>query len=155
MYTYALRKIEITSIGTVAYTGPVLFLLLDVCILHTPLSSLQILGAILLVLGGAGFSIEGNTRKFKEEISFKILGIFFFWMVYGGIEAYLFKYMNRSKGMNPTTFFANVWAWATIGLFLLVLIQNKTSLLFTKDAKRYIKNSIIGKGCDVGATLFQ
>jgi EamA domain-containing membrane protein RarD len=154
LYTYALRKIEITSIGTISYIGPVLFLLIDVFLINTPLSILQILGITFLVLGGVGFAIEGNTRKFKKEISIKILGVFIFWIAYAGTEAYLFKFMNATQDINATTFFANVWAWATIALFVLVLVQKKTNLLFTLSARNYIKNSIIGKSCDVGATLF-
>ena len=153
-YTYALRRIEVTNIGTMAYVAPVFFLLIDLYWLHTPLSMIQIFGIFLLVLGGIGFSIDGSTRKMKKEISLTVLSIFVFWLIYGGAESYIFKYFNATQGINATTLFANIWAWSALILLLLVLVQRKTKLLFTTSARNYIKKSIISKSCDVGNTLF-
>lgn len=153
-YTYALRRIEVTNIGTMAYVAPVLFLLIDLYWLHAPLSIVQILGIFLLVIGGIGFSIDGSTRKMKKEISLTILGIFVFWLIYGGAESYIFKYFNATQGINATTLFANIWAWSAIILLLLVLVQRKTKLIFTLSSKSFIKKSVISKSCDVGNTLF-
>lgn len=153
-YTYALGKIEVTSIATIAYLGPVGYLLIDTMFLEINLSWFQILGILLLVLGGIGFSIEWKTKKLKEEISPKILGVFLFWIAYGGIEWYLFKFMHSEQGVNATTFFANSWTWTVIVLLFLVLIKGKTRELFSRSAKSYAVRSIASKSCDVGTTLF-
>lgn len=153
-YTYALRRIEVTNIGTIAYIAPVFFLLIDTALLHTPLSSLQILGVICLAVGGIGFSIDGATRRIKKELSLPVLSIFIFWLIYGGIEAYFFKFMNATQGVNATTFFTNVWAWSGVTLLILVLAQRKSLLLFTKSVSRFVTISVFSKSCDVGSTLF-
>lgn len=153
-YTYALRRIEVTNIGTMTYVAPVLFLLIDLYWLHTPLSLLQILGIFFLAVGGVGFSIDGATKKLKKEISLSVLGIFVFWLLYGGIESYVFKYFNATQGINATTLFANIWAWSALILLVLVLVQNKTKILFTSSSRQFIKKSILSKSCDVGTTLF-
>lgn len=153
-YTYALKKIEVTNIGTISYIGPALFLLIDTVWLHTPLSALQIFGVLLLVIGGIGFSIDGATKKVKKELSLKVFAIFIFWLIYGGMEAYFFKYMHTTQNIDATTFFANIWAWSGISLLLLVVLQRKAHLLFSYSAKRFITKSVFSKTCDASSTLF-
>lgn len=154
-YTYVLKRIEVTNIGTISYVGPALFLLIDTAWLRTPLSSLQVLGVALLIIGGIGFSIDGVTRKMKKELSLQVFSVFIFWLIYGGTEAYFFKFMYITENMNATTFFANIWAWSTITLLLLVLVQRKIHLLFSVSAKRFITGSIFSKICDASSTLFR
>ncbi|MDB5260108.1 MAG: hypothetical protein JWN37_339 [Candidatus Nomurabacteria bacterium] len=153
-YTVALKKIEVTNIGTITYIGPAVFLLIDTVLLHVPLSLLQGMGVLLLVIGGIGFSIDGVTKKLKKELSLSIFGIFIFWSAYGGIEAYLFKFMHASYGIDAPTFFSNTWAWAGISLLFLILIQRKGRMLFDGPVRIFVTRSVFSKTCDASSTLF-
>lgn len=93
-YTYALAKIEVTSIATISYVSPVFFLLVDIFWVGANISPTQIAGISLLVLGGIGISLDGSSRKVKEGITPAILGIFLYWTAFHGTERYLFKAMN-------------------------------------------------------------
>lgn len=153
-YTYVLRKIEVTNIGAIAYIAPIFFLLIDVAWLHMSLSVLQVLGIILLVIGGVGFSIDATTHTLKKELSLVVVGIFVFWLVYGGLESYLFKYMHTTYGLSAPTFFANVWMFSGLCILILIVVQRKVSLLFSQSTHTFIARSVFSKACDTSNTLF-
>lgn len=153
-YTYVLKNIEVTSIATLSYLWPIIYLLIDKFLINANFSSYQILGILFLVIWGIWFSIEWKTFKFKEEISLKILGVFIFLLIYAWIEWYLFKFMNSEYHVNATTFFANVWWWTTVMLFIVIILKWKFNNLLDKSVVKYVTKSIISKSCDVWKSLF-
>ncbi len=153
-YTYALKRIEVTNIGIISYAGPLLFLFIDSVVLHTQFSISQIAGILLLVIGGTAFSFDGSTYKFKKEISPKVWMIFIFWFIYGGVEAYLFKFFNHEQGVNSVSFFVSVWMFACLFLFISVLIQRKLPLLSYSKLKGFLGVTILGKTFDSASSLF-
>lgn len=154
LYTYILGKVEVTSIATIAYLGPVGYLLVDIQILNSGLSYLQVLWIFFLIAWGIGFSIEGNTKRFKKEITIKVLFVFLFWLIYNGAQSYFFKYMHQIEQVTASTFFTNLWFYSSVTLLILLVIMGKVSELFTNVSWSFAKRSIISKACSAGKTLF-
>lgn len=154
LYTYALKRIEVTNIGIISYAGPLLFLFIDSFILNTHFSFSQIAGVLLLVIGGVAFSFDGSTYKFKREISPRVWLIFIFWFIYGGVEAYMFKFFNQEYGINSVSFFVSVWMFACLFLFAAVLIQRKLPALSYSKLKGFLGATIVGKTFDAASSLF-
>jgi len=148
LYTYLLRHVEITVIGAAAYLTPFLFLLVDTTILDVPLSFLQIGGVVLLVLGGAAFSLDGKTRRINAELTLPVLGVFLLGVLYTGTEAYLFKHLNESYGLNAVSFLVNVWGPVCVLALLYVVAMNKSHLLWNRAARIYIPFVAVSKTFD-------
>jgi len=152
-YTYLLKKIEVTSIGAAAYLAPFLFLFIDTHLLQTHFTALQILGILLLILGGIAFSLDGRTRRVKPELTWAVWAIFIFNLCYSGTEAYLFKSLNTSQGVNSPSFFASLWLLASLGLFLIVILKGKSHLLGHPSVRAYIPRVTLSKSFDAMSSL--
>lgn len=154
-YTYALERIEVTTIGTIVYVGPVVYLLIDTLYLGISLSLYQFVGVLLLVIGGIGFSLDSKTYTLKKGLSFFTFSIFIFWLAYSGIDSYFFKHLHTEFGLNGLSYLLSIWFWATIFLFILLLIQGKMYLVFSRSVRFFAKKSIISKSCDSASMLFE
>ncbi len=152
-YTYVVKRVEITNVAAIVYLSPLVFLFADIFIVGNHLSTFQILGVLLLSLGGVGLSIDGSTLKIRKEFTPKILGFFTFWLVYNGLELYVFKFFNASQNSSAVTFYANVLGWAGLFIFLFVVINRKTSEIFSVSALQFSFKSIFSKVCDILKTL--
>jgi drug/metabolite transporter (DMT)-like permease len=85
-YTYLLQRVELTSMGAVAYITPLIFLFIDSDIVHVGLSQMQILGIFLLVAGGIGFAVDWKTFRFKPELDWRVWCMFIFGIAWGGVR---------------------------------------------------------------------
>ena len=153
VYTYLLRRIEITGIGAISYLAPFLFLYIDTRILHTSLSANEIWGIFLMVLGGFAFAIDGKTHHFKREYSPFVWLMLFYMVFFTGAEAYVFKLMNASSGISAPSFFVSTALINLAVLACIVLLQKKTHLLFKRPALIYIPRVAISKSFDAIETV--
>lgn len=153
-YTYLLKKIEVTGSSAVTYAVPFLFLLVDVFVVKTHMSSLQILGIVLLILGGVGFVMDSQTRKLKPEYTKYIWGIFIFDFIVTGAEFYTFRYYNAVQHLNEVSYMISIWLLVSIGLLALVFFQGKARQLYsTATHKHYLPKITLSKSFDVGSSL--
>ncbi|MBV9159461.1 MAG: hypothetical protein JO019_02595 [Candidatus Kaiserbacteria bacterium] len=152
-YTYLLRKIEVTGIVAETYLLPLIFLGIDATYLHVPLTAAQIVGVVLLTLGGFMITIDGKTHRLKRGFSFAVWLIFIYWMAYDGFEYYLFKYLNATLKINSVSFFASVWLVVVALLLLAVVLGGRFRKLFSSDSARYIPLVAVSKIFDTGAAL--
>jgi hypothetical protein len=148
IYTYLLRKIEITGIGAISYLAPFIFLIIDTQVLHTSLSAEQITGIVLMVLGGFSFAIDGKTHHFKKEFSPLVWAMFLFMVFYTGVEAYAFKLMHVTIGLSAPSFFVSTCSCAVVVLFGIVVVQGKSHMLFKRPALAYIPRVALSKSFD-------
>jgi len=145
-YTYLLRRVEIVSIGAIAYLASFFFLFVDMYIVGLPITQTQIAGIALLVFGGLAFALDGKTHHFNRELTLGVLGaLLCIFLLTTGVEAYLFKYLHKTYALNGVSFYASGWFFASIFLFLFVVGTKKTHRLLTRSAIIYIPYAIIGK----------
>jgi drug/metabolite transporter (DMT)-like permease len=152
-YTYVLQKVEVTSATAITYIAPILFLFIDAKFLHNGFPLKVVMGIVLLVLGGIGFSINATTRKLKTELTPLVWGMLAFSVFWTGCEAYLFKYLNATQGINGVSFFSSLWLLTSVVLLLIVLLKGKTALLFKKTSRTYAKQSLVSKTFDAISTV--
>jgi hypothetical protein len=153
-YTYMLRKVELTSISAAAYLTPIIFLFVDANFIHATLSIYQIAGILLLVLGGLGFALDRKTFRIKKQLVWQVWLVFLFNVLWAGTEAYLFKYLNATYGMNGGSFFATLWLICSLLLVLLAITMGKWKLLFTKPSLTYVSQTMGSKFCDGLSSVF-
>lgn len=152
-YSYLLQKVELTSTTTVTYIGPILFLLIDSKVLNTAFSLKIVIGVILLVLGGIGFSINATTRRLKSELTPLVWSMLAFSIFWTGCEAYLFKYLHNTQGINGVSFFASLWLVISVILFIILCLKGRVKLLTNKTSHTYAKQAFISKTCDATSTV--
>jgi len=153
IYTYLLRRVEITGIGAISYLSPFIFLAIDTRVLHTALSGSEITGIVLMVLGGFSFAIDGKTHHFKREYSPLVWLMLFYMVVYTGIESYAFKYLHDSYGTTAVGFTLSYGILMIAGLLALVVLQKKSRLLWKQAARAYIPRVAISKTFDAAGTV--
>ena len=153
-YTYVLTKLEVTGYSAVTYVTPVIFLLIDVFILKSAITVVQIFGIILLVLGGLFFVINPKTLRIKPEYTKYIWMIFLFDLIYGGVEYYIFKHYSGSQDLNEISFVVSTWLMAMITYFAIVAWQNRWhKLIITALKNKYYAKVSISKTFDVLGAL--
>lgn len=152
-YTYVLQKVEVTSATAITYVAPILFLFIDAKLLHNGFALKIIIGIILLVLGGIGFSINATTRKLKKELTPLVWGMLAFSVFWTGCEAYLFKYLNTTQGINGVSFFSSLWLLTSVVLLLIVLFKGKMALVFNSTSRTYAKQAFVSKTFDAVSTI--
>lgn len=153
-YTYLLQRIEVTGIAVDTYIMPIVFLAIDTVILHAHLSLEQIVGIILLTLGGLAFALDGKTHRIKREWTLAVWAIFVYWLFYDGAEYYLFKYLNVTEGVNGVSFNVSFSLVGTACMLLYIVWIRKTRLIFAKDAQKYIPAVTVSKILDTAGALF-
>lgn len=152
-YTYLLEHVEVTSIGALYYFPPFLFLAIDTVVLQTSLSPSEIAGIILLVLGGLGFALDGKTHRMKKEFSKLVWAMFAFNVLFMGLQAYLFKYMNTEYGTSSASFLVSYGVLAVFGLLCIQIARGKFRALWTHPARIYIPRIAISKGFDAVSAI--
>lgn len=153
LYTYMLKRIEVTGVQIETYLSPLLFLGIDIFVVHVALSFSQIVGVIVLVLGGFAFAINARTLRFKREFSPLVWSIFGFWFLYDGVEFYLFKYLHDTQSVNEVSFYVSAWLLAVGFLFAYVVVVGKTHLLFSRTSRRYLPVVTVSKFFDAVSGL--
>src|ERR1035437_8820408 len=126
IYTFLLKKVELTSTTAFAYFAPIFFFLIDSIVLLNNFPLRIIIGIILLVIGGIGFSINPRTKQVKVELTKMVWWSLLFNIIWAGCLAYLFKYLNITQGLNGVSFFSSLWF--IISLLLLIVICFKGNL---------------------------
>ncbi len=153
LYTYMLRRVEVTSIEMDNYLEPLIFLAVDVVFVEAALSFWQILGVLFLACGGFLLTIDGKTHHLKRELSAKVFGIILFWIAYAGFQYYLFKQLHAEHGLTSVSFMASTHI-IVIGVMLLVVVaRGKYRALFSAASARYLPPVALSKGLDTAATL--
>jgi drug/metabolite transporter (DMT)-like permease len=153
LWTYLLRHVEVMTIGAAFYVAPLLYLFIDTHLLAKHFSVEQVTGMFLLVAGGVGFSIDGKTFRPKTELTGRIWGALLLALLYGGAEAYFFKYLNATYELNGVSFYASLWLLSTVALLFLVLLQGKERLLFDRTARSYVPRIAVSKSCDAASSV--
>ncbi|MFZ2887271.1 MAG: EamA family transporter, partial [Minisyncoccia bacterium] len=148
LFTYLLRKVEITVISAASYLTPILFLIIDTSFLGINLSQAEVLGIILLVCGGIAFSLDGKTEHFKREFTWKVAGAFvFIYILQSGIENYTFKHFSDG-GLNAISYYASIWSLTTLLFLGVLLVKGKMHTLVARAAVTYIPYAALGKTFD-------
>lgn len=153
LYTNLLRRIEITNIAAVGYMAPLVFLVIDTTVIGVSLTPAQIAGIIMLVLGGTAFSIDGKTHHFRHMPLRTWMSILFIFIIALGSQAYAFKYLADTTGMNALSFYGSLLSLVTVLLSLLLLYKKKTSLLFSRAARVYVPYAFAGKTFDLFSSV--
>ena len=152
-YTFMLRKIEVTGIQAETYLMPLIFLAVDAVYLQAALSAAQIAGVMLLAAGGFAFAFDGKTHRLKKEFSTWVWVIYVYWMVFGGFQYYLFKFLHSTQDVNAVSFLASALFIIVALLLLAVVLRGKYKLLFNADSARYIPVVAVSKFFDTGGVL--
>jgi drug/metabolite transporter (DMT)-like permease len=153
IYTSLLRKVEVTGIAAISDLAPFLYLAIDTRVLHTALSSGEITGVFLMVLGGFAFALDGKTHHFKKELSPMVWLMFIYMALYTGAESYAFKYLHDLQGTTAVSFTISYGLIMCIGLLVLVIVRGKSNLLWRSAAKRYIPYVVVSKAFDATGTI--
>jgi drug/metabolite transporter (DMT)-like permease len=153
IYTYLLRRVEITGIGAIAYLSPFVFLIIDTRLLHTTFTGGEIAGIILMVLGGFAFAVDGRTHPFKREYSPLVWLMLLYMVAYSGIESYAFKYLHGVSGITAVGFTVSYGVLMVVGLLALVLFLGKQHLLWKRAAQLYIPRVSISKAFDAASSV--
>jgi drug/metabolite transporter (DMT)-like permease len=153
IYTYLLRRVEITGIGAITYLSPFLFLIIDTRLLHTTFSGSELAGIFLMVLGGFAFAIDGKTHHFKREFSPLVWLMLFYMVAYTGVESYAFKYLHDLSGTTAVGFTLSYGVLMVAGLLALVVVRGKSHLLWKHAAKIYVPRVAISKAFDAASSV--
>lgn len=153
-YTILLKKVEMSGAAAIGYATPFLFLVVDLFILKTPFSPIQVLGILLLICGGLLFIIDPFTRRLKNQYTKYILAILLFDALTSGVQYYVFKHYAAGENLNEISYMVSVWLWVAIGLFLAVVVSGKIRTLYKTAAhNHYLYKIAISKGFDVGSAV--
>lgn len=152
-YTLLLRRVEVTLIEAVSCLAPLMYLFIDLEILHVPLTPTEIIAIVILSVGGFAFALDGRSHKMKKELTLGTFALLAFFLFQTAVENYAFKYFNVHDGINGVSFFASSWLMVAVGALIIVAARGKAHLLFRRTSVRYIPMVAIGKSFDVANTL--
>jgi len=154
-YTYMLKHVELTGSSALGYARPAIFLLADITLLKAPFNGAQILGVLLLVLGGILFVINPLTHKLKPEYTKYVWMIFLYETISYAAEFYVFKHYATAINLNEISYLLSTNTVMIIGLLALTLWQGTwKSMVATAMHKHYIAKVTLSKSFDVAYTLF-
>ena len=155
LFTYLLRRLEITVIGALAYVAPIVFLCIDTAVIGVDLSGIQILGILFLVGGAIAFVLDGVTHHFRRIFTWRIAGaLFLMTVVYAGADAYLFKYLHSAYQLSAVSYSFSTHLFNVVFLFGIVVARGSFAHLFDTAAIRYLPYAAIGKSFDAVNTIF-
>lgn len=157
-YTVLLKQVEITASSIMTSFIPLVFLPIDLFILNHHFLPRQIIGVVVLVLGGAIFFYRGRNTKStitKKQILL-LISIFLFDALLVGFESYLFKDYFENLHLSETNFLVNMWGVMFLFLTILVVVfslyQRKIPAIHLH--KKYMQGSFLSKISDYGASFF-
>ena len=159
-YTVLLKQVEITASSITTSFIPLVFLPIDLFILNTDFLLRQIIGIIVLVIGGVIFFYRkrSNTASItnKKILILILIFIFLFDALLIGFESYLFKDYFANLHLSETNFLVNMW-----GVMFLFLTASVISVSLYKRAlpsihlhKKYVQGSFFSKITDYGNSFF-
>lgn len=152
-YTRILRTVEVVEIGALLYAMPLVFLFIDIGYVHTAFSSSEMLGIVLLVIGGLGFALDGKSRAFGSNFSLVTFLLFVLCAAYAGAQAYLFKYMYAQTGITVSSFFASYTTVAAVSLLIFIIVTGKLKHLTDTHALAYLPRVGVSKLFDTANNL--
>lgn len=113
-YLYALEKDEASVVAPLFQLSSVLALVLGYFVLGEILSTTQLVGCFLILIGALGLTTEKSSAGFKLKLSpLFLIGISCFFIALSGI---IFKYVALEESFWTTSF------WENIGIFLSSLV---------------------------------
>ena len=157
-YTVLLKQVEITASSIMTSFIPLVFLPIDIFILDTHFLLRQVLGIILLVVGGIVFFYRGqnNASIITKKQMLILVSVFLFDALVIGFESYLFKDYFTNLHLSEIDFLVNMWG--VMFLFLTALIIGtslyKRALPSIHLHKKYIQGSFFSKLADYGNSFF-
>jgi drug/metabolite transporter (DMT)-like permease len=157
-YTVLLKQVEITASSIITSFIPLVFLPIDLLILNHHFLPRQIIGVIILVLGGAIFFYRG--RNHESAITRKqillLISIFLFDALLVGFESYLFKDYFENLHLSETNFLVNMWGVMFLFLTVLVIAFSlyKRKIPAIHLHKKYMQGSFFSKIADYGGSFF-
>jgi uncharacterized membrane protein len=150
-YDYFLRKVEVSRFNGLFYTFPLIFLFLDSIFFHMPYSQLQIVGALLIVMGSVLFSFD-NVRK-RFVITFEGFLWLLFKMASYTYLLFLFKFLSSS--INEISFYFSIWSLVMVIYIVVVLLTKKhKKLKQTAIANGFLAGTFLSKGFDFLSSVF-
>jgi hypothetical protein len=147
-YTVLMKHVNVTSIAVLSYLAPLIFLAIDRAN-GASFTVLQVLAIVGLVGGGVGFAIDSRPQ-FDGRTLFALACT----LACSGAEAYYVKHVQRAEGIHILTILANMWGWVIALLALYLVASGKWRSLFTREAVRYARWSLLGKSLDTWTSVF-
>lgn len=148
-YTYLLKNIEVTGSSALSYASPFFYLVIDVFLFKANMTTLQVLGIILLAAGGMAFVLQPGKLKMRSEFTAKVWWIFLYNLVLGIVEFYGFKYFLSRSVVNEVSFFASTWLIVTIGFVVIISLQRKWGRALQAARKNnFLGKTVVSKGLD-------
>ncbi len=148
-YTYLLKHVELTGSSALDYSRPILFLIVDVLIFQAAFNSSQIVGMLLLILGGLLFVINPLTHRLKPEYTKYVWLIFIYETISYGAEYYVFKEYVGSGQLNEISYIFSTNVVMMIGLTAITAWKGTWKNLVTVAShNRYLTKVMLSKACD-------
>ena len=153
-YTVLLKQVEITASSIMQSFVPLVFLPIDLFVFNYHLLPRQIIGIIVLVVGGLVFFYrkKTDTQSINKKQIFLLISIFLFDAFLIGFEGYLFKDYFENLNLSETDFLVNVWGVMFLFLTALLILRSlyKRKIPTIHLHKKYIKGSFFSKITDYG-----
>lgn len=154
-YTLVLKHVEISAYSIISNLLPLIFLPIDIAIIGKSFLFRQILGIVLLVMGGIIFFYRGrvSSHSFSKKQIWIIILIFIFDALLFGSESYLFKNLFNKIQLSESSFLVNVWSVTLMFLSAIVIIRNffhREPRSSVRSVIKYTQGSILSKIADFG-----
>jgi len=148
-YTYLLKHVELTGSSALNYARPAIFLLIDILVLKARFSGHEILGIVLLILGGMLFVVNPLTWEVKKQYTKHVWLIFAYETIAYAAEFYIFKHYVTAKNLNEVSYIFSTYVFVVIGLFILALYKhNWKDFARTAKHNHYMAKITLSKAFD-------
>ena len=157
-YTILLKQVEITASSIMTSFVPLVFLPIDLFVFNYHLLPRQIIGIIILVIGGLVFFYRKrtDTSPIIKKQFFLLVSVFLFDTLLIGFESYLFKDYFANLNLSETDFLVNMWGVMFLFLTVLLILWSlyKKTIPAIHLHKKYIQGSFFSKITDYGNSFF-
>lgn len=157
-YSVLVRKLEITTSGVIFNLAPLVFLFIDIVLLKKGLTTTEICGVLLLVVGGILFLGRKHLiEKFGKDKRLAVFGMFIFGVFYLAFQNYLFQYYSVHYHIPVTDYLLSLGIWTfvfiTLGLIFSSLRGTRVKSNF-RVYMHYTAGSLVSKTANYGASFF-
>lgn len=121
VYLYALKRDEASMVVPLFQITPVFYFILGFIFLGETLTQRQIVGSLLIILGGASLSLDIENKKPRLEHRIFLLMLFSCFLL--AISGLIFKVVALEVGFWTTTFWEYIGA-ILVSVFFLLFIKN-------------------------------